>query len=125
MQYLLDTHVLLWAINGDVQLGARAQAILNDPSNRVHVSVVSLWELMIKERTGKLQMPPNLFERLRKKHQHILSVSLDHVEVVRGLPLHHKDPFDRLLVAQAHAESMTLLTRDHQLQRYPIATMLV
>jgi PIN domain nuclease of toxin-antitoxin system len=122
---LFDTHVLLWFLRDDPQLSAAAKSAIEDPSNRKLVSVASCWELAIKAGLGKLKLgepaavllgreiPRNLFE--------LLPITLAHATLVETLPGHHKDPFDRLLIAQAITEQAPLLSADGQLDAYGIA----
>ena len=116
---LLDTHVALWWLE-DAPLEAAASAALSDPDNDVVVSVVSHWEIAIKEALGKLRPPSDYVVTLQDGDIDDLPVRLVHVDALRRLPLLHGDPFDRLLVAQARHERMTLVTRDPQVQRYDV-----
>jgi len=102
---LLDTHTLPWFLRDDPRLGARARVLIADPSNRVLVSVVSCWEIAIKAGRGKMnpsEPSRTLLEReLPANGMELLQISLGHATAVEGLPHHHRDPFDRLLIAQA------------------------
>lgn len=122
MRLLLDTHVVLWWGEGDV-LPAGVKRQLVDPSNEVLLSAVVTWEVAIKTAVGKLQ--PN--ERFRQEVAAFGFVSLpvtsDHAWGVRDLPLHHHDPFDRLLVAQARAEGATLVSADERLHEYDVPVL--
>lgn len=123
MKLLADTHTLLWAITASHRLSHRGRETLTDPGNQVWFSTVSLWEIAIKLGLGRLDLAAdwrNLIETGRKRlHARWLFVKPDHCHEVATLPWHHRDPFDRMLVAQAVAEGMTLLSRDRTISRYP------
>lgn len=128
MKYLLDTHLLLWAadFSGAVQrvggLPAAAVALISDPVNEMIFSAVSIWEVAIKTGRGRTDfaVDPQLLRRgLLDNGYTELPVTGAHAAAVIGLPDHHKDPFDRLLVAQATVEGITLLTADAKLAAYP------
>ena len=121
MKLLLDTHVLLWCLSRPSALRADTRAKLEDPDNLVLVSTVSAWEMEIKRALGKLRAPPDLDEQLRLRRFTELPVYLRHVRTLRDLPPLHRDPFDRMLVAQALADDLTLVTHDKRVQRYPVA----
>lgn len=117
---LLDTHALLWWLAGDAQLGAKAQAIIADPHNEVFVSAASSWEIAIKQNLGKLTAPKGLASIIDEEGFIPLSISLFHGEQAGYLPEHHKDPFDRMLIAQAQAEGLELMTSDEKFQAYGV-----
>ena len=126
MKVLLDTHTFLFAFDRPEALGARARAALLDPSIERYVSTISLWEIAIKVRIGKLQLPTHrsyYTAQLEFLNATILPVTLDHSLEIFQLPLHHRDPFDRLLIAQARAEDLTLVTRDRTMTAYGIPTL--
>ncbi len=124
MKVLLDTHIFLWAISDYARLSSRAGEIIRDSDNEVLVSIASAWEIAIKVGIGKFVMPiplaPYLQRQLVKHRIGVLSIQLSHLAMLEKLPLHHRDPFDRLLVAQCLGEDATLITVDSQLQRYPV-----
>lgn len=124
MKLLLDTQVWLWAISGDSRLGARARATLSAQKNQVFFSAASAWEIAIKVRLGKLTLPdePERFVSARLTRDRIdpLVVDVRHALRVASLPEIHRDPFDRLLIAQAQVEDLPLLTADSALQGYDI-----
>lgn len=122
MKLLLDTHVLLWWLAGE-PMRQEATAEIRHPRSLVHVSAASAWEIGIKQSLGKLRLPDDLEERLRVERFTPLPVTVAHGLAVAGLPPHHRDPFDRLLVAQAQAEGLTLITRDPRLTAYGVATL--
>ena len=124
MSYLLDTHGFLWAVLGDPRLSQSAADLIDDPGIQVYVSLVSLWEIAIKSSIGKLTftLPVDTFLRLHLSGSGIdvLHPTLDDVLHVASLPLHHRDPFDRLLVAQSLTQNMPLISADAQLDAYGI-----
>lgn len=125
MKLLLDTHVWLWFVRGETALPPAFGAAIRDPGNAVMVSVVSAWEVQIKTAIGKLQLGSVLDEFLDAATLHfdILDVSLRHVRALAALPLHHRDPFDRMLVAQAQADGLTLVTVDPLVRAYGLACL--
>ena len=121
MRLLLDTHVLLWATGCTGNLSADCTSAIADDRNINYVSIVSLWELSIKENIGKLNLPPGFYDEIEPAGYEILSVRQSHLATYRKLPLEsHHDPFDRLLVAQALAEGLTLASRDERLSQYGV-----
>jgi PIN domain nuclease of toxin-antitoxin system len=121
MRLLLDTHVLLWCLSAPNEIRAETRDKLQDPDNVVLVSTVSAWEMEIKRALGKLRAPGDLEEQLRRRRFTELPLHLWHVRALRDLPRLHRDPFDRMLVAQAVADDLGLVSRDTRLQRYPVA----
>jgi PIN domain nuclease of toxin-antitoxin system len=124
MKLLLDTHVLLWAITGDRRLSENACHLFLDKQNDLYLSLASLWEICIKISLGKIQLVEDWFLVLRQEMSinaiRWLSIEANHCLLLQTLPFHHRDPFDRLLVAQALAEKMTLLSHDPQLSKYAV-----
>ena len=124
MNLLLDTHIALWAVFGHRRLPPRARALISDPQNAVTVSVASLWEIAIKHaivRAGVRAIPVSAneaFGHFERAGYALLAISSAHARAVETLPPHHKDPFDRMLIAQALSEPMRLLTHDPGLARY-------
>ncbi len=126
MRLLLDTHALLWALDGDGRLDDAARDMLADPSNDVWVSAISLWEIAIKVRIGKLRVDvPELLSLLRPSGFRVLDLKTAHLTQLAALPLRpdHRDPFDHLLIAQALAESLTFMTADGHANRYGAPTV--
>jgi PIN domain nuclease of toxin-antitoxin system len=123
LKLLLDTHVLLWWLEGSARLSRRARQTIAD-SEEVWVSAASAWELGIKSALGKLRTPDDLEFQVQASRFRELPVTLAHAIAAGKLPRHHNDPFDRMLVAQAALESLTLLTVDRQLQAYGIRMIL-
>lgn len=121
MNLLLDTHVALWAITDDARLSSRARQLILAPRATVWVSAVSVWEIALKHGLGRGEMPVSGEDALRYFQQsgyRLLAVEPEHAAAVEGLPAHHQDPFDRLLVAQALIEPMRLMTHDGMVARY-------
>ena len=127
MRILLDTHAFLWWNDARPELSKRAYALLSNPRNTLVLSVVSAWELVLKTQTGKLELPepPSVYVPTRVAHYGIemLEVTLRHVLRSESLPLLHRDPFDRLLIAQSLAEEIPILTSDPQIRRYPVEVL--
>lgn len=125
MRLLIDTHLLLWWLAGGVRLPRRARGFLADTSNQVFFSAASIWEVSIKAALGKIEADPNeMLVALRWGGFEELPVTGRHASAVMRLPAHHRDPFDRMLVAQSLVESLVLLTDDRVLSRYG-ATVIV
>jgi PIN domain nuclease of toxin-antitoxin system len=125
VKYLLDTHVFLWWILGDPRLPSSVIKAIENAQGNVFVSVASLWELLIKTHTGRITLPdisPNKFllREIQANRMEILTIHAQHVFEATGLPPHHKDPFDRMLIGQARVESMTLVTKDAALHTYNV-----
>lgn len=122
MKLLLDTHVLLWARNAPARLSRTAQAAITDPRNERWVSLATLWEIQIKHKLGKLTLGADIDRLadnwLRDLVATRLDIKLNHVGTLYQLPLHHRDPFDRMLVAQAIAEDLAIISSDPQLSSY-------
>jgi PIN domain nuclease of toxin-antitoxin system len=127
MKLLLDTHAFLWFIDGNVQLSLQARSLIEDETNRVYLSMARLWEMGIKVSTGKLSFarPMEKFipQLLVSNDIRIINVDLRHVGIITTLPFHHRDPFDRLLVAQAMVENMPIVSVDSAFDDYPITRM--
>jgi len=125
MRLLIDTHLLLWWLAGGVRLPRRARGFLADTSNQVFFSAASIWEVSIKAALGKIEADPNeMLVALRSDGFEELPVTGRHASAVMRLPDHHRDPFDRMLVAQSLVESLVLLTDDRVLSKYG-ATVIV
>lgn len=118
MRFLIDSHLLLWWLNRDSNLSARAKALMEDPENTLFVSVATLWELRIKQQIGKLKMPKNFLATLLAEGFEPLAIAPHHTEALTNLPPHHKDPFDRMIIAQATSENLHVLTSDQQMAKY-------
>jgi PIN domain nuclease of toxin-antitoxin system len=124
MTLLLDTHVLLWLLKDDPLLSVKARTAVEEPTNRKLVSVATCWEIAIKAGLGKLKLTEPvaalLTRELPRNNLDLLGISLRHATDVERLPQHHKDPFDRLLAAQALAEGVTLVSADAVFDRYGV-----
>lgn len=125
MRLLLDTHVLLWWLAEDPALPAEVAAAVADPANDVFVSAATAWEIAIKRAAGKLESPADLEGQVLAGGFRPLGITLGHALVAGALPLHHGDPFDRMLVAQAMAESLTIATRDERIALYGVDVLAV
>jgi PIN domain nuclease of toxin-antitoxin system len=127
MRYLLDTHTFLWSVLDAPSLSNQARDIIEDASNDVFVSIVSLWEIAIKVSIGKLDLrqPFDTFiqQQLSLIDIPVLNLRLGHCVTVTKLPLHHRDPFDRMLVAQAQVENMTFISRDPVMDAYGVTRL--
>ena len=121
MNLLLDTHAALWWLSGDERLGPDAERHLLQGGHRVLLSAAVVWEVSIKRSLGKLQAPPGLARTFLEAGAEPLAITLDHAAAVEELPWHHRDPFDRMLVAQARAESAEILSGDEVLRAYDVA----
>ena len=124
MRLLLDTHAFLWWIFDDPGLSSTARDLIAGPSTEILFSVVSAWEIAIKARTGRLDLPPDVpvfvHDQIRRNRFTVLPVALRHALHVHALPVHHRDPFDRLLVAQSQVEAVPLLSTDTQIAAYDV-----
>jgi len=123
MEFLLDTHTLIWFFQDDPQLSGGAKTLIEDPVNRKRVSIATCWEIAIKVGLGKLNLGaptrPYLDRAIARNNFHLLPISLDHATLVERLPPHHKDPFDRLLIAQAIIEDVPIISVDVAFDAYP------
>lgn len=119
MRFLLDTHVLLWWLQG-ARLADEAAEQIADASNDVIVSAATVWELSIKRQLGKVDMPTDLVDQCRSEGFGLLAIDPRHADRAGSLPLHHTDPFDRMLVAQAELDTLVLVTRDRTLASYDV-----
>ena len=124
MKLLLDTQAFLWWLSDDPRLGKKARRQIADCKNEIFLSVASLWELTIKVSLGRFDVTGDfevwVLAQLARNRFEILPIQLAHVLALSRLPSHHKDPFDRILIAQAIGEAMPLLTVDADIARYPV-----
>lgn len=123
MRLLLDTAVVLWALGDDPKLSREARAAIVAADSVVTVSAASAWEIAIKRALGRLEAPEDLAGALRAARLEPLDITIEHATVAGALPRHHDDPFDRMLVAQAQIEDLTLVTRDRAFARYNVRTL--
>ena len=124
MNVLLDSHAVIWFSQNSPKLSTQAITIFEDPSNTLYCSLVSVWEMQIKVQLGKLKLDMNLSDMINDQMQtndiRILPITLSHIWTLDNLDHHHKDPFDRLLIAQAIAENLTILSVDSVFDNYPV-----
>jgi PIN domain nuclease of toxin-antitoxin system len=118
---LLDTHVLLWWLDDHPALSRQAREAIEDGENLVFVSAATVWEIRIKQAIGKLAIPANFKAVLDAEPFVYLDITVDHAHAVIDLPMHHRDPFDRMLIAQAISERLTLLTHDERFRSYGVS----
>jgi len=123
MNFLLDTHILLWWLENDSKLSGEIRSVVSDPNNLIFVSAISSWEIAIKQSLGKLTLPNNLEEALDISRFEVLSITLAHGIRVADLPMHHKDPFDRMLISQALVEGLTIITVDDKFKLYEVSLL--
>jgi PIN domain nuclease of toxin-antitoxin system len=124
MRLLLDTHIFIWWDSNPAQLSSQIKALCEDTDNNLILSVASVWEMQIKQQFGKLSLRLPLAELIQSQRDHngleILGVSLEHVLFLENLPSYHKDPFDRLLIAQARVENTKLVSADPVFKQYSV-----
>jgi len=123
MKYLLDTHILLWWLDGDKRLSKKFKKVIEDTSIIKLVSVASIWEIIIKVQAKKLPLKTSVENLVKKIMFPILNIDVIHVLKLIKLPDIHKDPFDRMLVAQARSEDCILLTDDKNIKKYKVSTL--
>ena len=123
MRRLLDTHAFLWGIAGDRRMSRLARDIFIGPSD-LSLSFASIWEILLKVQVGKLNLPlpagPYIISKLAENRIETLPIDLDHLLAFERLPMHHRDPFDRMLIAQALEEGLPVVTADPLFSRYPV-----
>ena len=123
MEYLLDTHAFLWFIDGSLELSPKAKKIIQNPENTIYLSIASFWEIGIKLNIGKLFIDLS-FSELKKEADnndfHNLPIQFEDILLLTTLELYHKDPFDRILIAQAIQKNMKMITRDSNFDAYPV-----
>jgi len=126
MTTLLDTHAFLWWIAGDRRMSQHAREIFTGPNNLL-MSFASIWEILIKVQGGKLNLPrpagPYIIRKLAENRIGTLAINLDHLLAFERLPVHHRDPFDRLVIAQGIEEDLPIITADPQFSRYSVRTI--
>lgn len=124
MRILLDTHCWLWSLSASKRLDEQARAIITDHANTIYLSAVSAWKIAIKYSAGKLPLPeaPDFYVPSRMRAQDIESLPIEHAHALKvaHLPFHHRDPFDRLLIAQAMVENLSLMTIDPVIKKYNV-----
>ena len=124
MKLLLDTHALIWSMDDVSRLGTNAHALISDQANEVFVSQASLWEIVIKASLGKLEGDiAKIDAAIDTQGFSRLDITLPHLQALARLPMHHRDPFDRMLIAQAQAEQLTFITDDRHAPLYPVTIL--
>ena len=127
MRYLFDTHTLIWFIMGNPNLPDHIRTLIETSENQRLVSVASLWEIAVKVSLGKLDIGSSFEQfipgQLNANHMDILPISVAHLQRVAQLPFHHRDPFDRLIIAQSLVEDIPLLSRDPQFEQYNVTRL--
>ncbi len=122
--FLLDTHTFLWLATDDKRLSRTARELVLDPASKLFLSVGSVWEMAIKKSLGRIELAIPLSrlveEQLKHLRTNLLEIRCEHALLVETLPFHHRDPFDRLLIAQAIEENLPLLSADRKLDPYPV-----
>ena len=120
MRLLLDSHVLLWWLDGDVRLGPGLREVIRDARTFVHISAASIWELEIKAALGRLAVTFDLNEDVSANGFLPLAISAEHAVTAARLPRHHRDPFDRMLIGQSQIEGLVLVTEDPKIALYDV-----
>lgn len=126
MNYLLDTHTFLWFLNDDEKLSKKANKLIQDKGNRIFISMASIWEIAIKVSNNKLKLLfplENISKHIFDNDFNILNISIDATTLLAKLPFNHRDPFDRLLVAQAMAENLAIISKDEDIKLYKVKTV--
>jgi len=125
MNYLLDTHTLIWFLNGDKKISKTVQSLIENTNNKKFVSIGSLWEMAIKISLKKMEFDgtiPEIIDLIEQNSFELIPISTAHIAELERLPIVHRDPFDRMLVVQAMVEDLVILTRDENIPQYNIRT---
>jgi len=125
MNLLLDTHILLWWLDDSPSLSKQARNAISDTDNLIILSAAVIWEIRIKQALEKLKIAKNFYEVIKEQGFEMLSITSDHAYAVGELPKHHRDPFDRMLIAQAKFENLTIVTHDAIFKKYQIPLLTV
>ncbi len=125
MNFILDTHVFLWWLDDNRLLSKQARDVISDTDNIIVLSAVVIWEIRIKQALGKLEITPDFYRIAKQQGFEILSITAHHADKVGELPMLHRDPFDRMLIAQAMEEGLTIITHDRAFTSYPLPIMKV
>ncbi|GAA4333976.1 type II toxin-antitoxin system VapC family toxin [Mucilaginibacter gynuensis] len=123
MNLLLDTHVLIWFFEGESKLSPPVRALIEDARNKCFVSIASVWEITIKSSLGKLEFARSAKEISQLLYNNgisLLNIEIEHLDIMKSLPHHHRDPFDRLLIAQAISEGLSIISADRYFSPYPV-----
>ncbi|MBW4683230.1 MAG: type II toxin-antitoxin system VapC family toxin [Microcoleus vaginatus WJT46-NPBG5] len=124
MRLLLDTHTFIWFFTGNSKLSDAARLLMEDENNDKRISIASIWEMAVKQSIGKLNFGVPFREFIEQQFSfndfNLLNINFDHLEAVSTLPLHHRDPFDRLIISQAMVEQIAVLSADSAFDAYPV-----
>ncbi len=123
MSLLLDTHILIWSLSAPRRLSEDTRSVITNPRTRVFVSAASIWEIAMKQNLGKLEAPADLEHQMEIQRFEPLNITIAHAKAAGSLPRHHDDPFDRMIIAQAVAEGLTIVTRDPSFAQYAVSTL--
>lgn len=123
--FLLDTHTFIWAMEDSTRLSDNIKSEITNPKNKIFVSVATIWEIVIKRSLKKIKVSFNLAASIAKTNLEVIPIEISHALKVQELPSHHKDLFDRILVAQAQVEGLTLISHDQNIWRYSIDVLKV
>lgn len=123
MNLFLDTHILLWWLDDSPSLPVKARNAIADINNLVIISAAVIWEVRIKQALGKLNISPDFYNVIKQQGFEMMSITFDHAYAVGNLPKHHRDPFDRILIAQAKLEGFTIVTHDAVFKKYQIPVL--
>ena len=121
MNYIIDTHILLWYMKGDSRISTETKKKIENSSNNILISNASLWEMAVKVNIGKLELNGSLNDiknYIDEKGIHLLEFDADDLDMLQRLPFHHQDPFDRLIIAQTKAKSLEIISNDWQVNKY-------
>lgn len=124
MKILLDTHIFLWFVSGDNRLSTEVRDAISDYENEVYLSIISIWECIVKSKLGKLPLPepPDIYLPKQREYHQIINLNLDESSVIQlaKIPALHRDPFDRMLICQALQYDLVIATADKAIRAYPI-----
>ena len=125
MNLLLDTHVLLWWLDDSPHLSKEAKNDISSVDNLIVLSAVVVWEIRIKQATGKLEVTSEFFDVVQEQGFEQLSITCEHANGIRSLPMYHRDPFDRMLISQAKLNGLTIMTHDAVFEKYDVPVVLI
>ena len=125
MNLFLDTHVLLWWLDDSSNLPDKERSAIADSGNLIVVSAAVVWEIRIKQALGKLEIPSNFLHVIKDQGFEFLSITVDHAYAAGNLPMHHRDPFDRMIIAQAKLEGLKVITHDTIFKKYDVAILAI
>ena len=123
MNLILDTHVLLWWLDDSPSLPEKSRRAIANSENLIVLSAAVIWEIRIKQALGKLTIAPTFYDVVKNERFEMLSISSDHAYAVGDLPMHHHDPFDRMIIAQAKLERLTIVTHDVFFKKYDVPVL--